>query len=152
MFREGKEMSVKQMSWIREIVQTVEMQVLVLLSDGFDDDPLLPFIIELRKASQPVSLIGLSKKEVRSVQGIVLQPDLSLDDVNTVETGSMLIIPDGRQIHSRIKTDPRVHNLVAAMLSKRNLVVAVPQVVYALRQVLTTNSSRLITWQYQPTL
>ena len=122
-------------------------QVLVLLSDGFGDEPVLALIITLRKAAIPVRLVGFSKKEIRSAQGVVLQPDLPLDDIKNANGSGLLIIPDAQHIHTRVTTDPRVHTLVEALLRQDKPVLATPQVAFALRQLLRTTSQRLVSWQ-----
>ncbi|MFN2126477.1 MAG: DJ-1/PfpI family protein [Anaerolineales bacterium] len=152
MLSEGKATNEVQISWLDEIVQKAESQVLILVSDGFDDDPVFLLIIELRRASKSVQVVGLSKKEVRSAQGIILQPDLSLDDVNKVEPGTMLIIPNGRQINMHIKTDPRIHELIKTMLNADNYVIAVPRVVSTLGLILVNDSNRLVSWHYHSKL
>ncbi len=141
-------MSETQVLWIKEFIRKLEEQTLFLLADGFDDDPVLPLIIELRRVSKPIRLLGFSKKEVRSAQGILIQPDISLDEVSNRAQNSILIIPDGHQINSRIMNDPRVHHLAETILENKAYIIAVPQAALAIQQILAVDNDHLITWEY----
>lgn len=110
-------------------------QLLILIAHGFDDALVLEIVRFLRKATVPVHLVGPSSRQVRSISGIDLGPDFSLDDLSPrLVLGNVLLLPKGDGITALLQTDPRVRALVADVLSSDGKVFVTDKVVFTLLQ------------------
>lgn len=110
-------------------------QLLVLIANGFDDAQVLEIVRFLRKATVPVYLVGPSSRHVRSISGVDLGPDYSLDNLPLrVVPGSILLLPAGDGITALLQTDPRVRTLVIDVLGSDGKVFVTDRLALTLLQ------------------
>ena len=135
-------------SWISAFLNGTENHVLILISDGFDDLKTMSFIKNLREDSVPVKLLGFSKRQVRSVNGIQVHPDLSLNNIGEIGDGYLLISPASNQIETRILIDPRIHDLIETILHAKGYLFDRQELVNSINQDLKITSDQLIAWSW----
>lgn len=105
--------------------KTEHAQVNLLLADGFDEGAVSIVSIVLRQAGLPVSLVGLRAKQVRGAHGLIIVPNTSLDRVLEESSPILaLILPGGAGHLARLRTDPRVKNLLQQVVAERIMLVS----------------------------
>ena len=83
--------------------------VFVLWSDGFDEKVASIFVTELRDAGLLVKMVGLTTQHTSGFHGLVLVPDLTLDQALPLAPSTLcLIIPSISRWSNRLNNDPRV--------------------------------------------
>lgn len=84
-------------------------EVLVLWSDQFEEATTTIFVTELRTAGLRVKVVGLTPPPISGVNGLVLTPDLTLDQALS-RTGHTIcvIIPHRAHMPMRLGNDPRL--------------------------------------------
>jgi hypothetical protein len=95
-------------------------KILILLVEGFDEGEAGMAVSELREAGLPVKVVGHARQPVRGAHGLLVQPDLSLDQVllkNHADATNLIII-GGRGWSYRLSKDPRIRRLVDAIVQK----------------------------------
>jgi putative intracellular protease/amidase len=85
---------------------------LVLVADGFEEQPTISCVRVLRDAGVAAALVGITPGLVTGSRGITVQPDLSLNQMIPDGASALVVIPGGRRCAASILTDPRVHRLV----------------------------------------
>ncbi len=90
--------------------------ILILITQGFEEEAVVRCLSQMRQASLPVSLVGLSAGLISSRHGLVMLPDYSLEQLSPVTVPKMVLIPGGRQCVLALLADPRVHKLLKEIL------------------------------------
>lgn len=86
--------------------------VFVLWGDEFEEAPAAIFVAELRRAGLRVKLVGLTSRRIAGVHGLVLAPDLTLDQALPLAGQVIcLIIPQAASGLQCLKNDPRLNRL-----------------------------------------
>lgn len=81
----------------------------VLWSQGFKEATAAIFITELRRVGCRVKLVGLTKRAIAGAYGLVLAPDLSLDEALALATPvTWVVIPSSSTGFHHLRTDPRL--------------------------------------------
>ena len=87
--------------------------VFVLWSDGFDEKAASIFVTELRDAGLLVKMVGLTTQHTSGFHGLVLVPDLTLDQALPLAPSTLcLIIPSISRWSNRLNNDPRVFRFI----------------------------------------
>ena len=97
-------------------------KVLILLAPGFEEAEVIPCMTQLRKASLPVSLVGLTSRQVTGWHGLSICPDVALDEVGDYGALKLVVIPGGRQCATMLVIDPRVHRLLNTVIEQEGRV------------------------------
>ncbi|MBK7920694.1 MAG: DJ-1/PfpI family protein [Chloroflexi bacterium] len=97
-------------------------KVLILLAPGFEEAEVIPCMTQLRKASLPVSLVGLTSGQVTGWHGLSICPDVALDEVGDYGALKLVVIPGGRQCATMLLIDPRVHRLLNTVIEQEGRV------------------------------
>ncbi len=99
-------------------------QTIVLVADGFEEEPISIIFTRLREAGLKVNLVGLRAKQVSGMHGLTIVPDLSLDRLlEGVGAISAVILPGGDGHLARLQRDPRV-KILAELLSEVSLFIS----------------------------
>lgn len=93
--------------------QASNLRSLVLVADGFEEQATISCVHALREQGKSAVLVGLTAGPVTGSRGIVLHPDLSLDQVAVDDPALLTVIPGGRRCAAFLLADPRVHRLLA---------------------------------------
>lgn len=102
-------------------------QVVLLLADGFDQTS-VTVLTTLRQAGFLTRLIGLRIRSVCGAYGLVIVPDMSLDQVLAKRTPiSALILPGGAGHLGRLRADPRVSILLKQCIAQETMLIGLNQ-------------------------
>lgn len=98
--------------------------VFVLWSEGFDEKVASVFVTELRDAGLLVKMVGLTTQHTGGSHGLILVPDLSLDQALPLASNTRcLIIPAVSGWSNRLNNDPRVHKFIEQAISNHAIFV-----------------------------
>ena len=89
-------------------------RVLVPLAEGCEELEAVTIIDLLRRAEIEVIVAGLQDGPVRASRGVVLLPDVTLDEVLD-ESFDMIVLPGGLPGADHLDDDPRIHKLLQQM-------------------------------------
>ncbi|HFQ94596.1 MAG TPA: hypothetical protein ENK32_11335, partial [Anaerolineae bacterium] len=104
----------------------------VFLAAGFEEEPVVSLLCQLRDAGLPVSLIGLSSQPLTGNYGVTLCPDEILTDLPKDATFHLIVIPgNGRSVQSLL-VSPHFHRLLKNTLAEDGCVAALDTAVPAL--------------------
>lgn len=98
-------------------------RTVVLLGTGFDASLAVSSIKQLREAGNAVLIVGQTAGFVRDINGIAVHPEKSLSDIAHGEASRLLLLPGGTAYLSTLLTDPRVHNLIDAIVNNNGFIV-----------------------------
>lgn len=91
-------------------------QILLLLAEGFAETEVTLYISEMREAGLRLSLVGLTKRPIRSEHGVEIIPDRSIDDViRSASPVKLVILPGGQGAVNVWGADPRTRLLLALL-------------------------------------
>jgi protein deglycase len=85
--------------------------VLVPLAQGCEELEAVTIIDLLRRAGIGVVTAGLDDQPVRGSRGVMLVPDVTLDEAAT-QKFDMIALPGGAQGAENLNNDPRIHGLL----------------------------------------
>jgi len=101
---------------------------LLLLADGFDEVQVATLISGLRGAGLPLTTVGLKRRGIRGMHGVVIVPDTSLSEVlRSPPSVGVLIIPGGEAAIAAWRADPRFWDLVEGVERQGGRVALVPE-------------------------
>ncbi|MCB0213075.1 MAG: hypothetical protein KDJ52_27275 [Anaerolineae bacterium] len=87
--------------------------VFVLWSEGFDEKIASIFVTILRDAGLLVKVVGLTMHNTGGAHGLVLVPDLTLDQALPLAPSTLcMIIPSLSRWSNRLNNDPRVQKFI----------------------------------------
>lgn len=106
-------------------------KILILLVEGFEEGEAGIAVSELREAGLPVKVVGQARQAIRGAHGLMIQPDLSLDQAlsSSRDISNLFIIGD-RGWPYRLGRDPRIGRLVDEVTKTGNTIIlsdAVPE-------------------------
>ena len=99
-------------------------RILILLATGFEETPVVYCVDHMREAGLPISLVGLSTGLIKGLHGLMVRPDISLDQIPPGTIYQGVIVPGGQQCVSSLLTDPRVHQIFEATLQNDGFIAA----------------------------
>ncbi len=99
-------------------------KVLVPLAQGCEEIEAVTVIDILRRAGITVISAGLDAQPVRASRGVVLLPDLTLDEA-LLHDFDMIVLPGGQPGTNNLKADPRILNLLKIMSTRGKFVTAI---------------------------
>lgn len=115
-------------------------QALILIAAGFCEQSVVQCLSQMREAGLAVSLIGLSAGLIRSLHGVVILPDYSLEQLSPVGSPRLVIVPGSKQSVSALLADPRVHKLLHDTLEHGGFVAATTAAQIVLAEASIANS------------
>lgn len=98
--------------------------VLVPLAQGCEELEAVTIIDLLRRAGVKVVTAGLDSQPVRASRGVILVPDVALDQV-LEEDFDMVVLPGGGPGSERLDQDPRVRGLLQRMAADAKYTAAI---------------------------
>lgn len=99
-------------------------RILVPLAHGCEELEAVTIIDLLRRAGQEVVTAGLEPGPVTASRGVVLQPDVTLDEV-LEQPFDMVALPGGLPGADHLDQDPRVHTLLKRVASEQGFTAAI---------------------------
>lgn len=99
-------------------------KAILLLAEGFEEIEAITVLDVLRRAGVAVTAAALSGLHVRGAHEIVVQADVSLDDVEGSDFDA-LILPGGQPGATNLQRDSRVLALVKRFANKNKLTAAI---------------------------
>jgi len=99
-------------------------KILVPLAEGFEEIELTTIVDVLRRAELDVTVASLAPGRVRGSHGIVIEPDVSLADVDT-GTFTMIVLAGGQPGTRNLAADERLIELVRRLVRENRLVAAI---------------------------
>jgi putative intracellular protease/amidase len=102
----------------------------MIIADGFKETETIILLSALRQAGLWVKSVGLTSGLIGGAHGVWLMPDLTLADIDHLlksTTISLVVLPEGRQSLVRLKTDPRVHQLLRQVVAQQGQIVTSPE-------------------------
>lgn len=87
------------------------VRVLILIAEGCEEIEAVTVIDLLRRAGIEVVVAGLAEGAVKASRGVVLIPDVALDEV-VEQRFDMVVLPGGAGGAERLRADGRVHRLL----------------------------------------
>jgi 4-methyl-5(b-hydroxyethyl)-thiazole monophosphate biosynthesis len=99
-------------------------KVLIPLAQGCEELEAVTVADILRRAGVDVMMAGLIDGNVRCSRGVVLVPDVLLDDVLS-ETFDMVVLPGGMPGSEHLKNDPRVLALLKKTAAQGHYIAAI---------------------------
>jgi 4-methyl-5(b-hydroxyethyl)-thiazole monophosphate biosynthesis len=99
-------------------------KVIVPLADGCEELEAVTVIDLLRRAQIEVVVAGLKPGSVQGSRGVVLLPDLTLDEALAQEY-DMIVLPGGAQGANNLDQDPRIHRLLRQMFEDGCYIAAI---------------------------
>jgi len=116
-------------------MSTLKERTIVLLGPGFDAYLAVASIRQLRKMGQAVLIIGQTAGFVRDMNGITVRPEKSLSEITSWPAGRLLLLPGSKVYLSSLLTDPRVHNLINAILNNQGFILVTENALHLLMDV-----------------
>jgi 4-methyl-5(b-hydroxyethyl)-thiazole monophosphate biosynthesis len=98
--------------------------VLILFADGSEELEAVTIVNILRRAGVTVTLAGLSVGPLRGSRGVLLMPDITLDEA-LAHSYDMVVLPGGQPGTNHLKADPRVLQLVQQMSASGKYIAAI---------------------------
>lgn len=99
-------------------------KVLIPLAQGCEELEAVTVADILRRADVDVMMAGLNVGAVRCSRGVVLLPDVLLDDVLT-QSFDMVVLPGGMPGSEHLKNDMRVQSLLKKTVAQGGYVAAI---------------------------
>ncbi|MFZ5889754.1 MAG: DJ-1 family glyoxalase III [Myxococcota bacterium] len=99
-------------------------KAILLLAEGFEEIEAVTVLDVLRRAGVAVTAAALSGLHVRGVHDIVVQADVSLDDVEGLDFDA-LVLPGGQPGATHLQGDARVIALVRRFVAASKLTAAI---------------------------
>lgn len=99
-------------------------KAILLLAEGFEEIEAVTVLDVLRRAGVAVTAAALSGLHVRGAHEIVMQADVSLDDVEALDFDA-LILPGGQPGSTNLQKDARVLALVRRFVNNQKLTAAI---------------------------
>lgn len=99
-------------------------KAILLLAEGFEEIEAVTVLDVLRRAGVLVTAAALTGLHVKGAHEIVVQADVSLDDVEGNDFDA-LILPGGQPGSTNLQRDPRVLSLVRRFVAKNKLTAAI---------------------------
>ena len=69
--------------------------VYVFLANGFEEIEALTIVDVLRRADIRTHLVGVNEKSITGAHGIIVQADVLINDIHSLEDTRMLVLPGG---------------------------------------------------------
>lgn len=98
--------------------------VLVPLAEGCEELEAVTVIDLLRRANIEVTVAGLDDGPVKASRGVVLQPDITLDEALDKEY-DMVVLPGGGPGSDRLDADTRIRELLIRMANSEKYTAAI---------------------------
>ncbi len=98
--------------------------VLVPLANGCEELEAVTIIDLLRRAGIDVTVAGLEDGLVTASRGVLLQPEISLDEALTKDY-DMVVLPGGGPGSDRLNEDDRIHELLVSMANSEKFTAAI---------------------------
>ncbi len=99
-------------------------KVLVPLAQGCEEIEAVTVIDLLRRAGLEVVVAGLAAGPVQASRGVVLLPDMTLEEALKQEY-AMIVLPGGMPGSDHLKNDPRIRRLMQQMAATGKYVSAI---------------------------
>ena len=103
-------------------------KVSILIGPYFDEEPVVSCFCRLQKRGIPVSVVGLTSDNLLGLHGLSVHPHFTLTEylklISVENSRHSLIIPGGHEGTAVLFSDPRVHQLISAILDAGNLIAA----------------------------
>ena len=112
----------------------------ILISSGFAERDVVTCLAKLRSAGLPTSLIGRSNKLTHSQHGLVVRPDLSLNQISDDTAFHLLIIPGYYECVVNLMASPDFHVQIKANISNNNYIAVLNDAKTALEQANLLNT------------
>ena len=90
------------------------MNALILLADGCEEMEAVILLDTLRRGGVEVVGAGLKAGPLTASRGVVITPDVPLDDLEGAKDFDVLILPGGLPGTEALREDPRVRDLLLA--------------------------------------
>jgi len=112
-------------------------KAVILVGPEFNEESTIQCLCQMRQEGLAVDLVGTMAGILKGLHGVTICLDSSLSQlVEPVATDfQLLVIPDGGKSVATLLSDPRVHELIAAVLNQGGFVAAMSP---AVRQILAT--------------
>lgn len=100
--------------------------IFVLWGEQFEEAVTAIFVTELREVGRRVKVVGLTSQRISGAHGLVLVPDLTLDQALPLATqADCLVVPPSVYGLKRLKNDPRLQDFFGqALANQARLVLA----------------------------
>jgi 4-methyl-5(b-hydroxyethyl)-thiazole monophosphate biosynthesis len=99
-------------------------KVLVPLAEGCEELEAVTVIDLLRRAGIDVTVAGLKAGVVKASRGVMLQPDLTLDEA-LQQDYDMIVLPGGGPGSERLAADNRIRDILVSMADKNKFTAAI---------------------------
>ena len=96
----------------------------VFLADGFEEIEALAPIDILRRASKPVTVVGVTGKTVTGAHGIKVTADVTIDEASR-EDIDMIVLPGGLPGADNLQNSPEVCEYIALANNKGAFIAAI---------------------------
>lgn len=92
----------------------VSMKALILLAEGCEEMEAVIVMDTLRRGGVSVKAAGLNAGPITASRGVVLHPDVALNDLSDAKDYDVLILPGGLPGTEALREDSRVRDLLLA--------------------------------------
>lgn len=99
-------------------------KVLVPLAPGFEEIEAITVIDILRRAEVNVIVAGLVEGAITASRGVVIQPDVMLDDVLS-SSFDMIVLPGGMPGAEHLRDDGRVQGMLEGLYEQGKYIAAI---------------------------
>ena len=100
-------------------------KILVPLADGFEEIEAVTVIDVLRRVNLEVSVAGVKEGPIKGRSGLVVTPEVTLDEVMGSSQFDMIVLPGGQPASNTLRDDRRVMRLLKEMEDKGAYVAAI---------------------------
>lgn len=114
-----------------------QRQTFILIAPGFEESFVVACLCEIRGKGLPLWVVGLTNAVTNGMRGLTVRPDFSLSHLEGLmpfQAEHRLIIPGNLTCATMLCSDPRVHQLITAVIEARGYVVTTTQSEPALLQ------------------
>lgn len=98
----------------RRASRTRQPEVLIVVAGGFDEEMVVGYLAELRRAGLATAVVGPAAGALTGCHGLTIRPDLSLAELDPGQGARLVVMPGGVGSAGTLLTDPRLHTLLAA--------------------------------------
>ena len=130
---------------------------LFLMGEDFDESFALACLLQMRGLGIAVRLVGQTAGQLNGRDGLSVRPDTTLSSLlleTTYPAEQLLFLSGPRRCASTLLVDPRVHQLIGAVLQRGGWVASTSpllrEVVTSRRQLPLSQARRLIVLQGEP--
>ena len=92
--------------------QLPDDSVVIIISGGFEEEPVVSCISQMREEGICVALVSLEPGLTRSLHGLSIRPDYRISQILPFSKPRLVVLPKGDECLNEIAMSPQVYELI----------------------------------------